>query len=196
MKTSCPGELYNTFRIAVLLTLLCLAVVLLAGCESREQAPKEGEMVLVVSSPAFQEGGKIPAKYTCEGEDVSTALTWSEPPAETQSFALIVDDPDAPMGVFTHWAIFNIPSDSRQLAEAIPAQTQLPSRALQGTNGFGRIGYGGPCPPPGRLHRYQFTLYVLDQSLDLDGGVSKEQLLDAMQGNILARGRLTGTYQR
>ena len=196
MKVNRLRKPYNIFRVAVLLTVLCLVVVLLAGCESREQPLKEGEMVLAVSSPAFQEGSKIPAKYTCEGQDVSPALTWGEPPVETQSFALIVDDPDAPVGVFTHWVIFNIPSDSRQLAEAIPTQAQLPSGALQGKNDFGRIGYGGPCPPSGHPHRYRFTVYALDQSLDLDAGASKKQVLDAMRGHILAQGQLTGTYQR
>ena len=153
-------------------------------------------MALVVSSSAFQEGGEIPTKYTCEGQDVSPALTWSEPPAETRSFTLIVDDPDAPVGVFTHWVLFNLPVDSRELPEAMPTQAQLPDGSLQGKNDFGKIGYGGPCPPPGRPHRYQFTLYALDQTLDLKAGASKKQVLDAMQGHILAQGRLTGTYQR
>lgn len=153
-------------------------------------------MVLEVSSPAFQDGDRIPAKYTCEGQDVSPLLAWSEPPVGTQSLALIVDDPDAPGGVFTHWVLFNIPSDSRELPEAVLARTQLPSGALQGESDFGKIGYGGPCPPPGRPHRYQFTFYALDQHLDLKAGVSKKQLLDAMQGHILAQGRLMGTYQR
>ena len=153
-------------------------------------------MALAVSSSAFQEGDKIPAQYTCEGQDVSPALTWGEPPAVTQSFALIMDDPDAPVGVFTHWVLFNLPVDSRGLSEAVPIQPQLPDGSLQGENDFGRIGYGGPCPPPGRPHRYQFTLYALDQTLDLKAGASKKQVIDAMQGHILAQGRLTGIYQR
>jgi Raf kinase inhibitor-like YbhB/YbcL family protein len=153
-------------------------------------------MVLAVSSPAFQEGGKIPTKYTCEGQDVSPALTWGEPPAEVRSFALIVDDPDAPGGVFTHWVLFNLPADSRELPEAVPTQAQLPNGSLQGKNDFGRTGYGGPCPPPGRPHRYQFALYALDQPLDLKAGSSKKQVIGAMQGHILAQGQLTGTYQR
>jgi len=121
---------------------------------------------------------------------------WSEPPQGTQSLALIVDDPDAPGGVFTHWVVFNILPDSRQLPEAIPTQAQLSSGALQGKNDFGRIGYGGPCPPPGRPHRYRFTLYALDRVLDLKAGVSKKQVVGAMQGHILTQGQLTGTYQR
>jgi Raf kinase inhibitor-like YbhB/YbcL family protein len=153
-------------------------------------------MTLSLSSIAFQDGEGIPVKHTCEGQDVSPPLMWSELPQGTQSLALIVDDPDAPGGVFNHWVLFNIPSDNRRLPEAVPTQAQLPSGALQGRNGFGRVGYGGPCPPPGRPHRYCFTLYALDRVLDLKAGVSKKQVLDAMQGHILAQGKLTGTYQR
>jgi Raf kinase inhibitor-like YbhB/YbcL family protein len=157
---------------------------------------KEDEMEISLSSTAFREGEGIPAKYTCEGQDISPPLEWGELPPGTRAFALIMDDPDAPMGVFTHWVIFNIASDSHQLVEAIPTQDQLPGGALQGKNDFGRTGYGGPCPPPGRPHRYQFTLYAMDHPLDLKAGVSKEQLLSAMQGHVLAQGQLTGTYQR
>jgi len=151
-------------------------------------------MTLSLSSIAFQDGEGIPVKHTCEGQDVSPPLMWSELPQGTQSLALIVDDPDAPGGVFNHWVLFNIPSDNRRLPEAVPTQAQLPSGALQSRNGFGRVGYGGPCPPPGRPHRYCFTLYALDRVLDLKAGVSKKQVLDAMQGHILAQGKLTGTY--
>jgi len=153
-------------------------------------------MVLSLSSIAFQGGERIPVKYTCEGQDVSPPLTWSEPPQGTQSLTLIVDDPDAPGGAFTHWVLFNIPPDSGELPEAVPTQAQLSSGALQGKNDFGKIGYGGPCPPPGRPHRYCFTLYALDRVLDLKAGVSKKQVLDAMQGHILAQEQLIGTYQR
>jgi len=194
--TNSLKERDNIFRVAVLLLVSCLVFVLLAGCKSEEQPLKEGEMALELSSSAFQEGGEIPTKYTCEGQDVSPAITWSEPLVGTQSFALIMDDPDAPVGVFTHWVLFNLPADSRGLPEAVPAQAQLPDGSLQGKNDFGKIGYGGPCPPPSRPHRYQFTLYALDQTLDLKAGASKKQVLDAMQGHILAQGRLTGTYQR
>ena len=153
-------------------------------------------MELTVSSSAFREGDVIPTEYTCEGQDVSPPLAWDEPPAGTQSLVLIVDDPDAPVGVFTHWVLFNIPSDSRDLPEALPTQAQLPSGAQQGKNDFGRLDYGGPCPPPGRSHRYRFTVYALDQPLELTAGASKKQVLDAIQGHILAQGQLTGTYQR
>lgn len=196
MKVNRPREQYSICQVVVLLTVLCLVVMLLVGCKYRERPLKEGEMALTVSSSAFKEGDRIPAKYTCQGQDVSPPLAWGEPPAGTQSFALIVDDPDAPGGVFTHWVLFNIPPDSRELPEAVPIQAELARGALQGKTDFGRIGYGGPCPPPGRPHRYQFTLYALDQPLGLEGGASKKQLLSAMEGHILAQGQLTGTYQR
>jgi len=153
-------------------------------------------MTLSISSPAFQDGERIPAKYTCQGQDISPPLKWSQVPNETQSLALIVDDPDAPSGVFTHWVIFNLPPDSRELPEAVPAASQLPSGALQGKNDFGKIGYGGPCPPPGYPHRYRFTLYALDRHLELKAGSSKQQVLHTMEGHVLAQGQLTGTYQR
>jgi Raf kinase inhibitor-like YbhB/YbcL family protein len=196
MKVNRPREQYSICQVVVLLTVLCLVVMLLVGCKYREQPLKEGEMALTVSSSTFKEGDRIPAKYTCQGQDVSPPLAWGEPPAGTQSFALIVDDPDAPGGVFTHWVLFNIPPDSRNLPEAVPTQAELASGALQGKTDFGRTGYGGPCPPPGHPHRYQFTLYALDQPLGLEGGTSKKQLLSAMEGHILAQGQLTGTYQR
>jgi len=153
-------------------------------------------VVLSVSSTAFQEGESIPDKYTCQGQDVSPPIAWGEPPAGTQSLALITDDLDAPLGVFTHWVIFNIPPASRELTEAVPAQPRLPSGALQGKNNFDKIGYGGPCPPSGSPHRYQFTIYALDSPLDLKEGASKNEVLDALQGHMLARGKLIGTYQR
>jgi len=196
MKVSHRGKQYILLVVAILSTTACFAVTALLSCQPVEQPLKEGEVALTVSSPAFREGDKIPGKYTCEGEDVSPELNWSEPPKGTGSFVLIVDDPDAPGGVFTHWVLFNLAADSRVLLEAVPAQGQLPNGSLQGKNDFGRIGYAGPCPPPGRSHRYQFTLYSLDRPLDLKFGVSKNQVLDAIRGHILAQGGLTGTYQR
>jgi Raf kinase inhibitor-like YbhB/YbcL family protein len=157
---------------------------------------KEAEMALSVSSSVFGEGDMIPARYTCQGEDVSPPVAWSGVPAGTRSLVLIMDDPDAPVGVFSHWVIFNIAVDSPGLPEAVPAQAQLPGGALQGRNDFGRVGYGGPCPPPGRPHRYQFTVYALDSSLELEAGASKGQVLGAVRGHILAQGRLSGRYQR
>ena len=153
-------------------------------------------MTLSLSSTAFKEGDRIPVKYTCDGEDISPPLVWGEPPHKIQTFALIVDDPDAPGGVFTHWVLFNVPGNVRQLGEGVPAQEQLQNGTLQGKNDFGKVGYGGPCPPRGPAHRYRFTVYALDKPLDLKPSASKKQLLDAMKGHILAQGQLLGTYQR
>jgi Raf kinase inhibitor-like YbhB/YbcL family protein len=180
----------------ILLPALWLIAILTVSCGAEEQPPLEGEMTLAITSPAFLEGDKIPDKHTCQGQDVSPPLAWSEPPEGTRSFTLIMDDLDAPGGVFIHWVIFNIPSDSRGLPEAVPTQEQLPSGALQGENNFGRIGYGGPCPPSGNAHQYKFTLYALEEPLSLKAGTSKKQVLEAMQGHILAQGELMGIYQR
>jgi Raf kinase inhibitor-like YbhB/YbcL family protein len=196
MAYSCPSVRGSTYRVVVLLMTFMFTLLTVAGCQSGTEPPKEAEMVLSVSSSAFAEGEVIPDSYTCQGRDISPPLAWSQPPAGTQSLALIVDDPDAPVGVFTHWVIFNIPADSGGLPEAVPTQAELPSGALQGKNDFGRTGYAGPCPPPGRPHRYQFTVYTLDGKLDLTADASKKQLLAAMQEHILAQGELSGIYQR
>ncbi|MFH1662829.1 MAG: YbhB/YbcL family Raf kinase inhibitor-like protein [Chloroflexota bacterium] len=153
-------------------------------------------MTLSISSPAFSEGEKIPPEYTCEGSGISPQLNWVGIPEGTKSLALIVDDPDAPGGVFTHWVVFNIPPDSSGLSKAFPPTPVLPDGTLQGDSDFGRTGYGGPCPPRGKPHRYRFNLYALDKKLDLSAGSSKNQVLNATRGHILAQGQLTGTYQR
>ena len=153
-------------------------------------------MALSLTSTAFKEEEKIPSYYTCEGKDISPNLDWNGVPEETKSLALIMDDPDAPSGVFTHWVIFNLPSDSQGLPEAFPSTPKLSSGALQGRNDFGRTGYGGPCQPPGKPHHYRFTLYALDNNLDLGAGSSKNQVLNAAEGHIIEQVRLTGIYQR
>ncbi|TAJ25997.1 MAG: YbhB/YbcL family Raf kinase inhibitor-like protein [Nitrospirae bacterium] len=122
-------------------------------------------MAFELTSTAFKEGELIPKKYTCEGQDVSPPLRWGPPPQGTRNFALIADDPDAPVGTWVHWVVFNIPSDERELLEGMPAKEALPKRARQGQNDFNRIGYGGPCPPPGKPRRYFFKLYALDITL-------------------------------
>jgi len=197
MKTQYAGSAYITRQVALWLTLLGLTALLPVACGPEAPvAPKEVEMALSVSSTAFQEGESIPAQYSCQGQDISPPLAWSEPPSGTRSFALIVYDPDAPVGVFTHWVLFNLPADSRELPEAVPTKPQLANGALQGKNDFDKIGYRGPCPPPGSPHRYRFTLYALDQALDLKSGATRKQVLEVMSGHVLAQGQLTGTYQR
>ena len=152
-------------------------------------------MALVITSTAFAEGEAIPNRYSCDGPDVSPDLAWSGIPEGAASLALICDDPDAPMGTWVHWVLFNIPADADGLPAEIPADAALESGARHGTNDFRRLGYGGPCPPGG-THRYFFKLYALDTMLELDSGITKAKLLEAMEGHILAAGQLMGTYSR
>ena len=182
-------------QMLAVMAALSFTIMSFASCESK-QPMEEVRMELQISSSAFEEGGRIPAKYSCQGEDVLPPLRWDEPPGGTQSFVLIMDDPDAPSNIFTHWVLFNIPSATRQLPEAIPSTTQLSDGSSQGKNDFGEVGYGGPCPPPGRPHQYRFTLYGLDQMLELKAGASKKQVLEAMEGHLLGQGQLTGSFQR
>jgi Raf kinase inhibitor-like YbhB/YbcL family protein len=159
------------------------------------QRTTEVRVALIVTSQAFKSGEPIPSKYTCDGEDVSPPISWSGANEQTKSCALIVDDLDAPIGPFTHWVIFNIPAAASSLQEGVPAVGTLSNGAVQGRNGFGKIGYGGPCPPSG-THRYVFHLYALDTLLSLQAGASEGDALQAMKGHILAEGELTGLYSR
>ncbi len=152
-------------------------------------------MEIKITSSAFEDGGMIPAKYTCDGADVSPPLQWDAVPEGTKSIALICDDPDAPMGTWVHWVLFNMPAEANELAQNIPAEETLPNGAMQGVSDFGRIGYGGPCPPGG-THRYFFKVYALDTKVDLQAGADKRQLLKAMEGHILGQGQLVGKYKR
>ncbi len=149
-----------------------------------------------ISSAAFSAGETIPKKFTCDGPDTSPQLSWTEAPAKTQSFALIMDDPDAPVGTWVHWVLFDLPSDTKELPEGVPKQDQLANGARQGRNDFGKIGYGGPCPPPGNAHRYFFKLYALDAKLNLKAGAAKADAERAMKGHILAQAKLIGKYGR
>ena len=138
-----------------------------------------------ISSDGFAANETIPKKFTCDGPDASPKLNWSEPPATTQSFALIMDDPDAPVGTWVHWVLFDLPAETRELAEGVAKQEQLAGGARQGRNDFGKIGYGGPCPPAGNVHRYFFKLYALDGKLSLKAGASKADVMArAVEGPI------------
>jgi Raf kinase inhibitor-like YbhB/YbcL family protein len=152
-------------------------------------------MTLSLSSPVFETGGMIPSTYTCDGADISPPLQWQNVPAEAKSLALICDDPDAPVGTWVHWVLYELPGSETGLPEAVPPQEQLANGAKQGLNDFRKIGYGGPCPPSG-VHRYFFKLYALDDFLHLPPGVTKSQLLKAMEGHILVQTQLVGKYQR
>lgn len=153
-------------------------------------------MAFRIESSAFQPKEKIPVKYTCDGEDLSPPLAWFEPPPGTNSFALISDDPDAPVGTWVHWVLYNLPMDTRELEEGLPKSETLPNGALQGLTDFRTPGYGGPCPPAGKPHRYFFKLYALDTPLALAPKSTKADLLVAMNGHVLAQAELVGTYQR
>jgi Raf kinase inhibitor-like YbhB/YbcL family protein len=152
-------------------------------------------MSVTLRSTAFSEGGMIPRQYTCDGPNVSPPLAWDAPTSGVKSLALIVDDPDAPRGTWVHWVLFNLPADARSLPENVAPDKVLKNGAKQGTNDFRKIGYGGPCPPGG-THRYYFKLYALDTMLNLDAGATKDQLLKAMEGHIVAEGQLMGKYSR
>lgn len=152
-------------------------------------------MSVQITSSAFKDGGMIPSKYTCDGQNISPPLSWTSVPEETKSIALTFTDPDAPGGMWVHWVIFNLPADTRELPEKVPPQKTLPNGARQGTNDFRKIGYGGPCPPDG-THRYYFNLYALDAEIDLQPGITESELLKAIEGSILAEGQLMGKYKR
>jgi len=171
--------------------------ILLTSCSATQTATPEADMSLELKSDAFVNGQSIPAKYSCIGKNISPALTWNDPPAGTQSFALIADDPDAPVGTWVHWVLFNIPADERSLPEDLPVTGKNvdPNAIYFGKNSSGNTRYDGPCPPSG-THRYYFKLYALDSLVNLLPGATKEELLKAMQGHILAQGELMGTFSK
>ena len=198
-----PGQIQKH---VVVLTALAAVWIFLGG----------EAMAMRIESPAFQDKGKIPVQYTCDGAgrsggdrplgqpvpgdwpgaDLSPPLTWSDPPPGTQSFALISDDPDAPIGTWVHWVVYGLPAGSRELREGIPKTETLADGTQQGITDFGRPGYNGPCPPAGKPHRYFFKLFALDTALALPPKMTKTDLLVAMNGHILAQAELVGTYQR
>jgi len=151
-------------------------------------------MTFKLKVEGFREGETIPKKHTCEGQDVSPALSWEDPPATTKSFALIMDDPDAPAGTWNHWLLWDIPASARRIEEGYKPGTI----GVSGTNDFGRLGYGGPCPPKGHgPHRYNFRLYALDvPTLGLPQGARRAQLERAMKPHILAEAQYMGRYER
>jgi Raf kinase inhibitor-like YbhB/YbcL family protein len=148
-------------------------------------------MSLSLESPAFNNNSQIPQQYSCDGKDVSPALSWQHPPQNTKSYVLIVDDPDAPSGNWVHWVLFNIPAQVRSLASA----AETPVGAVSGRNSWGQSGYRGPCPPNG-THRYLFKLYALDTVLYLDSAANKQDVMTAMKGHILETTELRGSYTR
>ena len=153
-------------------------------------------MAFTLSSPAFKSGDEIPKQYTCDGADLSPPLTWSDTPPGTQRFALILDDPDAPAGTWVHWVLYDLPANLTKLPEGVPADETLANGGTHGINDFRRVGHGGPCPPPGKPHRYFFRLYALDAPINLKPRATKADVLRAIQGHVLAQAELMGTYKR
>ena len=151
---------------------------------------------LQLTSADFRNGDRIPARHTCEAENRSPALAWTGVPVETRSFALVCDDPDAPRGTWVHWLLYHLSAEVVELGAGMPPRPELPSGARQGINDSGDVGYGGPCPPPGKPHRYFFRLHALDAVLNLPPGVNRADLDEAMAGHVLAVGTLMGTYER
>ena len=201
--------------VGILAASATVTAILACGGDSQSEAPVPQEPTalsadyrLELTSPAFDEGGTIPAKHTCDGEDVSPALSWrlvGRSPtaadvetalAEVKSFALIVTDPDAPGGIWTHWLVYDIPPEATGQHERVSRNAKLGNGGTQGTTDFGRLGYGGPCPPRGAPHRYFFKLFALAKNVELDAGATRAELNDAMRGSMLYEGFLQGIYGR
>jgi Raf kinase inhibitor-like YbhB/YbcL family protein len=181
-------------RVTMMLRLMAVAVA--APTIAATAAAAQSGANLVVKSGAFADDATIPERFTCSGANKSPAITWSGAPPTTRSFAIITDDPDAPRGTFVHWVAFDIPATVTALAEDLPRTETIAGGGTQGDNGAGRIGYFGPCPPPGNVHHYHFRVFALDSTLGLKPGADADELRSAMNGHILASGELVGTYSR
>ncbi|GAB4437091.1 MAG: YbhB/YbcL family Raf kinase inhibitor-like protein [Cyanobacteria bacterium J069] len=153
-------------------------------------------MTIRLTSAAFSDGQPIPTKYTCDGENISPPLSWEGVPDAATTLALIAEDPDAPFQTWVHWVLYDLPTTTTKLPEGLPTQESVLAGAKQGKNDFKKIGYGGPCPPGGKAHRYQFKLYALGKPLKTKAIARKNELEAAMKGHVLAIGILTGTYKR
>lgn len=153
-------------------------------------------MTIAIASEIISDGSKIPLKYTCDDGDISPPLIWDLIPENTESFAILCEDPDAPGGTFIHWILFNIPPDTKELPAGIKEEKKLDNGAIHGQNDFGRLGYGGPCPPSGTEHRFIFKIFALDTMLNLKSGISINQFSNAIQGHVLDKGELIGMYGR
>ena len=197
MRVGTTGKISAESLVISRLTFFILAPycsLLLASSLLSADAKPSDKMTL--RSPAFQSGADIPRQYTCDADDVSPPLRWESVPAGTQALALIVEDPDAPGGTWVHWVVYDLTVDTAVLNEAMPRTEMLSNRAKQGVNDFRRVGFGGPCPPPGRAHRYYFRLYALDAPTALKPRATKAQLLQAIKGHVLGEAELMGRYNR
>lgn len=190
-----PANLRACFRVSAgAIAFLVIVAVFFSGLHA--EPPKKGsKMSMQIASPAFAHAEMIPERYTCKGNDISPPLEWKGAPEGSRSFALIFDDPDAPMGTWVHWVVYDLPAECNKLPEDVPEVNPISGGGVQGTNSWGRIGYGGPCPPSG-THRYFLRLYALDTVLGLKAGATKAQLLKAMEGHILDECELMGRYAK
>ena len=175
------------------LVLLSIIILLASGCITKQEDNMEN---ISISAEGFKDGTTIPDVYTCKGKDISPSLSWKGIPAGTKSIALIMDDPDCPGGTFVHWVLYNVPPQTQKLPEGMPHDKTLADGSMQGMTDFARPGYGGPCPPPGKPHRYFFKIYALDSMINLPPGASKKQFENEMSGHILAKGEIVGIYKR
>jgi Raf kinase inhibitor-like YbhB/YbcL family protein len=182
----------SRIEVGVLLCSLASGVF----CLAVPAADHSEKSTMQLSSTAFADGQPIPARYTCDDRNISPPLKWSGTPAGSKSLALIADDPDAPVGTWVHWVLYDLPANLSELQENLPKGQYIPGGGKQGLNDFKHLGYGGPCPPPGKPHRYFFKLYALDAMLELKAGATKKELERAMDKHVLAEGQLMGTYKR
>ena len=174
------------------MTAIALAITLTSAALCLE----EGAMAFELTSAAFKAGEALPKKHTCDGEDISPALSWNDPPAATKSFVLVCDDPDAPAGTWVHWVLYGLPAGARGLPEGVKPVPTLPDGSKQGTNDFRKTGWGGPCPPRGAPHRYFFKLHAVDTTPDLAPGANKAAALKAIEGHVVGQAELVGRYGR
>jgi Raf kinase inhibitor-like YbhB/YbcL family protein len=195
----------KTIKVATMVMLIVACVIASIALTQPTAAAGNGQVshemkqtctMLNVTSPAFKDGGRIPVKYTADGDDMSPPLSWSCAPPDVAEYVVTAQDPDAPGGTFTHWVIYRIPGNYDHLDEGIMQVSELDNGAMQGMTSFGKVGYGGPSPPKGKPHRYIFTVYALSASPDLPAGITIDQLFKAIQGNVIAEGSLTGLYGR
>lgn len=193
-----------TYRPLLLIIALALASLAAVSCGRSEPEFNPADfdqfttvpVELEVRSPAFDQGGTIPVLFTCDGGDEAPVISWNRPPNGTQSVAVIVDDPDAPGGIFTHWVVFNLPPEDNSLRGEIADGDRKADGPFEGINGFGERGYGGPCPPHGQTHEYRFSVYALTAPLALGEGATTEEVLTAMRGSVIGYGVLSATYTR
>lgn len=186
--------MHTTTKIACLLVLASFKVM--AQGQVASSANEGHARPFTLGSSAFASGEMVPDQYTCKGQDISPTLRWNNAPAKTASFALVMDDPDAPAGDWVHWVMWDVPASKHALAENVAKTEQLDDGSHQGRNSFNRTGYNGPCPPPGQRHRYFFRLYALDSKIKVAPGADRDALEAATKGHVLATAVYVGTFQR